>query len=232
MQIPRAHVAGDFPFRNGYKRAEFVAFQHTALPHTFLTRYNWSIMEKKSVYVLLLAILVGGVFLSAAIKVVQKQEALSPKRNFTNTMRVISKAFPPGELIPPRYTCDGKNISPEMRIFEVPESAKSIALIVDDPDAPAGTWVHWLVWNMSPATKIIPEGSVPEGAVEGITSFGAAGYGGPCPPSGTHRYFFKLYALDTVFELDPKKTRVGELEYAMERHIISKAETIGTYRRN
>jgi Raf kinase inhibitor-like YbhB/YbcL family protein len=114
--------------------------------------------------------------------------------------------------------------------MDVPSTARSLVIIVDDPDAPAGTWVHWTVWNIAPDTRSIPENAVPVGAVEGITSFGAQGWGGPCPPAGTHRYFFKLFALDTVLKLDASADK-AVLEKAMGGHVLAKAERLGLYQR-
>ncbi len=145
-------------------------------------------------------------------------------------MQLTSSAFDYGKPIPSKYTCDGENINPPLTIKDVPEEARSLVLIVDDPDAPMGTFTHWTVWNIDPAITLIPEGWVPEGAVEGKTSFGRMGYGGPCPPSGTHRYFFKLYALDKELILDPSAD-VRELELAMQGHILAQAELMGTYSR-
>ena len=116
-------------------------------------------------------------------------------------MKLTSPAFISYNHIPSRYTCDGEDFSPPLVIEDIPEKTRSLALIADDPDAPNGTWVHWLAWNMDPRLSGIPENSVPNGTVEGITSFGKPGWGGPCPPSGVHRYFFKLYALDTELNL-------------------------------
>ena len=145
-------------------------------------------------------------------------------------MRIKSSAFKHTETIPSKYTCDGDDINPPLKIEEVPEEAKSLVLIVDDPDAPVGIWTHWTVWNINPKIEKIEEDSVPEGAVEGMTNFGSTGYGGPCPPGGEHRYFFKLYALDSKLELDPL-TEADELEEAMDKHIIEKAELVGLYER-
>jgi len=145
-------------------------------------------------------------------------------------MRIKSSAFKHTETISSKYTCDGDDISPPLKIEEVPEEAKSLVLIVDDPDAPVGIWTHWTVWNINPKIEKIEEDSVPEGAVEGMTNFGSTGYGGPCPPGGEHRYFFKLYALDSKLELDPL-TEADELEEAMDKHIIEKAELVGLYER-
>ncbi len=145
-------------------------------------------------------------------------------------MRIESSAFEHNQLMPAKYTCDGENINPPLMVSEVPEEAKSLALIMDDPDAPAGTWVHWTLWNINPQAQEISEASVPPAATEGVTSFGTAGYGGPCPPKGTHRYVFKLYALTVLLFLEPKANK-GALEEAMEDAVVSQAELIGLYGR-
>ena len=145
-------------------------------------------------------------------------------------MHISTQAFHNGETIPKKYTCDGENINPPLSIEGVPVSAKKLALIVDDPDAPAGTWIHWTLWNIDPATKEIGEGTLPPGAVEGKTSFGTVGYGGPCPHKGTHRYFFKLYALDTPLNLSTT-SEVFNIEEAMRGHILADARYIGIYSR-
>jgi Raf kinase inhibitor-like YbhB/YbcL family protein len=144
-------------------------------------------------------------------------------------MKLTSPAFENNQEIPSEYTCDGADISPELNIGDVPENAKSLALIMDDPDAPGGTWVHWVVWNIPPDTKKIAKDAEPEG-IQGTTSFGKQGYGGPCPPSGTHRYIFKLYALDTTLDLEEGSDK-KELEAAMQGHIIEKTELTGPYKR-
>ena len=146
-------------------------------------------------------------------------------------MKIECSSFENNKLIPSVYTCDGKNINPPLKISEVPEETKSQVLIVDDPDAPTETWVHWTVWNINPEVREISERSCPQGAVEGMTDFGKPGYGGPCPPSGTHRYFFKVYALDTVLNLKPS-AKVINIEKAMEDHILERAQLIGLYRRH
>jgi hypothetical protein len=145
-------------------------------------------------------------------------------------LQLVSPAFKHNEFIPEKYTCDGKDINPPLLIENIPSGTKSMALIVDDPDAPAGTWVHWVVWNISPDTKEMKESSVPEGAQQGVNDFRKHEYGGPCPPSGTHRYFFKLYALDTMLNLG-SKAKKSDLEQAMKGHILEKTELIGRYRR-
>ncbi|MEZ4087158.1 MAG: YbhB/YbcL family Raf kinase inhibitor-like protein [Candidatus Gracilibacteria bacterium] len=149
-------------------------------------------------------------------------------------MNIASSAFTHNGNVPSKYTCDGANISPPLEFSNVPEEAQSLVLIVDDPDAPAKTWVHWLVWNIDPTSTGTEEGTVPSGlngqTVEGTTDFGQTGYGGPCPPSGIHRYFFKLYALNAKLDLDASATK-PDLEVAMEGHIIDQAELIGLYER-
>lgn len=146
-------------------------------------------------------------------------------------MKIISRKFQNNENIPAKHTCDGENINPSLEVLEVPENAKSLVLIVDDPDATRGyTWLHWTVWNILPDTKEIAENSVPTGAVEGKTDFGKSGWGGPCPPTGRHRYFFKLFALDAILDL-PQGASLDELQKAMEGHILDKAELVGLYSR-
>lgn len=142
-------------------------------------------------------------------------------------LKITSSAFMNNGFIPAKYTCDGDDMNPPINIEGIPEETESLALIVDDPDAPMGTWDHWIVWNISPLEKI-EENSVP--GVEGLNDFGKHTYGGPCPPSGTHRYFFKVYALDTKLNLKPN-SRKKDLERAMEGHILAKGEVIGLYKR-
>ena len=142
-------------------------------------------------------------------------------------MKLTSPSFQNNGMLPSKFTCDENNINPELQIQEIPKNAKSLALIMDDPDAPAGTWVHWVVWNI-PIINIIKEDSIP--GKEGITSFRTKSYGGPCPPSGTHRYFFKLFALDTSLNLSDSTT-AKDLENAVKGHILDKTELIGRYSR-
>ncbi|GMU25401.1 MAG: UPF0098 protein [Candidatus Uhrbacteria bacterium] len=144
-------------------------------------------------------------------------------------MQLSSPAFGHTQAIPALYTCDGSDIHPELSIANVSPDAASLALIVDDPDAPRGDWVHWTVWNIPTSTTVIEEGKRPAG-VEGLTDFGRAGWGGPCPPSGTHRYQFKLYALDIMLDIHPTSTK-SDLEKAMKGHILDQALLIGTYTR-
>lgn len=146
------------------------------------------------------------------------------------SMKVQSPVFNHNEKIPAKYTCDGENINPPLLISDASENAQGLVLVVDDPDAPAGTFVHWTIWNINPKTAEIPENTVPIGAVEGTTSYNKPGFGGPCPPAGSHRYFFKLYALNSVLDL-PASASKEDLEKAMEGHILEQAELIGFYER-
>jgi Raf kinase inhibitor-like YbhB/YbcL family protein len=138
-----------------------------------------------------------------------------------------SPAFAAGQTIPAKYACRGENISPPLEISCAPEGAMSLALIMHDPDAPGSDWLHWTLWNISPDIKEIGENSVPAEAIQGQTDFGNVGYGGPCPPSGTHRYVFDLYALDTMLDL-PAGSGLGSLQQAMARHELAHAQLIGT----
>jgi len=142
-------------------------------------------------------------------------------------LKVTSTAFENEGMIPVKYTCDGINVNPSLDIENIPGEAKCLVLIVDDPDAPIGTWVHWLVWNI-PITHHIKENQVH--GIQGINDFQLNQYNGPCPPSGTHRYFFKVYALDDILNL-PVHTKKPELEKAMSEHIIAFGELIGLYSR-
>lgn len=146
-------------------------------------------------------------------------------------MEITSTAFIENGNIPSKYTCDGENINPPIKITGVPAEAQTIAIISDDPDAPMGTWIHWTIWNIPASETVeIPENFVPKGTTEGITSFKTQGYGGPCPPKGTHRYFFKVFALDTELELDITED-ITDIELAMEGHILDSAQLMGVYNR-
>jgi Raf kinase inhibitor-like YbhB/YbcL family protein len=150
-------------------------------------------------------------------------------------MVITSSSFAAGEMIPPTYTCDGKDLSPPLQWSGAPPETRSFALISDDPDAPGGTWVHWVVWNIPASVNSLEENqlkkeSPPGGARQGTNDFRRVGYGGPCPPSGTHRYYFRLYALNLVLDL-PGTTTKAQLEKAMKGHILAQAELMGKYRR-
>ena len=149
-------------------------------------------------------------------------------------MKITSSAFKHNQLIPTRYTCDGENINPPLSFKGVPGSAKSLALIVDDPDAPIGTagpgWVHWILYNIKPGDGGISENSVPVGALQGRNDWERNEWGGPCPPSGTHRYFFRLFALSQILEAEEGLAK-SELMTVIKPHIIGQAELIGLYSR-
>ena len=148
---------------------------------------------------------------------------------------ISSPVFENNGIIPKAYTCGGENFSPPLSWNNIPPNAKSLALISDDPDASAGTWVHWIIFNMPPNSKGLQEGVLPiqemaHETKQGVNDFKKIGYGGPCPPSGTHRYFFKLYALNTKLNLEAGTTK-KQLENAMKGHILTQAELIGKYKR-
>lgn len=152
-------------------------------------------------------------------------------------MQIRSSAFQEGETIPQKYTCDGDDVSPPLAWAEIPAGTKSFALISDDPDAPMGTWVHWVVYDLPAHLTELGEDipktdTLPDGAKHGITDFGTAGYGGPCPPPGKfHRYYFKLYALDALLKLPPKVSK-GKLLKAMQGRILAEAQLMGRYSRS
>ena len=148
--------------------------------------------------------------------------------NAASSISITSPSFQTGGDIPPKFTCNGTNVSPELQISSVPNEAKSLLLIVDDPDAPRGLFTHWIVWNIDSKTTRVAENSAPTAGVQGINDFGKRNYGGPCPPSGTHRYFFKIFALDTKLELKPGARR-AELDTAMRGHILAQGELMGRY---
>jgi Raf kinase inhibitor-like YbhB/YbcL family protein len=144
-------------------------------------------------------------------------------------MKITSSAFQQGGNIPSKFTCDGSNTSPPLQISDVPSEAKGLVLIVDDPDAPSGLFTHWTAWNISPQTSTVAEGSTPKG-MHGTNDFGKSGYGGPCPPSGAHRYYFKIFALDRELDL-PAGAKRGQLDAAMKGHVIAQGELMGRYSR-
>ena len=185
-------------------------------------------MTKITVFILFFVTISGIVYLFANKPDALKQNTQNVKENI-QPMRIISSAFQNNTKIPSKYTCDGENINPPLSFVSVPENAKSLSLIVDDPDSPTGTWDHWIVADIDPKIKEIPENNFPKGAVLGKNTFGKSSYGGPCPGSGLHHYHFKLYALDTILNLtNPDK---ATLENEMQGHILEKAELIGLYSR-
>jgi len=150
-------------------------------------------------------------------------------------MNLKSRAFDNGGMIPARYTCDGADVSPSLEWSPGPEGTKSYALICDDPDAPMGTWVHWVIFNLPAGITELPEDvphekKLPSGGLQGVNDFRKIGYGGPCPPGGTHRYFFRVYALDTTLPLGPGATRDQVLK-AMKGHGLVEGQLMGKYKR-
>ena len=192
----------------------------SALPATYNDR-----MRTVGIALLLLATVAFG-----------QQPKAAKGSSSTMDFMLSSPAFSNGNPIPDKYTCQGPDVSPVMAWTGHHPQALSFAIVMDDPDAPAGTWVHWVLWNIPTNAHLLPEiasktASLEGGAVQGRNSFGKLGYNGPCPPPGkTHRYFFRLYALDTKLGLPPGATR-KELDGAMKGHILGTAEHMGTYRR-
>ena len=192
-------------------------------------------MSRFTFILIFVAVIVGTglyFFSQSAVNEIANQSVENLKELITKEvpMKITSSAFQNNQSIPAKYSCDGEDVNPPLTFSELPDNTQSLVLIMDAPDAPAGTWVHWTIWNINPTTTEIAENSVPEGAVEGITSSGSAGYGGPCPPSGEHRYIFKLYALDAMLELDASADKAA-LEQEMQSYILGKADLTGLYRR-
>lgn len=143
-------------------------------------------------------------------------------------MEITTSAFKESESIPAKFTCDGENINPELNFLNISGNAKSLVLIMDDPDAVSGTFTHWIIYNIDPKTETISENSIPKGSKQGLNDAGKANYTGPCPPSGTHRYYFKLYALDTILTLGDKVDKTT-IDNAINGRIIEEAQLIGLY---
>ena len=185
-------------------------------------------MHKKISLLLLAALFALTPALADTNYLVQKDGPVCPAGQGGGIMKITSPEFKPNELIPSKFTCAGKDINPALVIEDIPKEAKSLALIMDDPDAPMGTWVHWVVFDIPATTSRIEENSAP-----GKLGFGTGGekyYSGPCPPSGTHHYFFKLYALDKMLNLSGRVDK-ARLEEAMSGHILARAELVGLYKR-
>ena len=171
------------------------------------------------------------VLILMAVPLMESQAAKKGGRK----MIITSPAFKEGSMIPAKYTCDAQDISPPLEWNKVPAGTKSLALICDDPDAVVGTWVHWVVYNIPPDASKLDENIKGEkefsnGMIQGSNDWPRIGYGGPCPPSGTHRYFFKLYALDTLLDLKPGATKAQVLK-AMNGHVLAEAQLMGRYKR-
>ena len=150
--------------------------------------------------------------------------------SLSNNMKVES-VFQNNEAMPIRFTCDGDNLSPELTISDIPDGTKTIAIICDDPDAPAGTWVHWVLWDIFSNEETLKLSENTQLGIKGKNDFGKLGYGGPCPPSGTHHYFFKVYALNSILELREGSTK-EELERAMQGKVLGEGVLVGLYSRD
>ena len=171
----------------------------------------------------------------SAAGVVRCAPGAGAKGDTTMEIKVTSPAFKEGEFIPKKFTCDGENLSPAIDWSEIPSSAKCLALICDDPDAPRGTWVHWVIFNIPVGTKGLPENfphksTLPDGSRQGINDSHEIGFDGPCPPGGVHRYFFKVYALDKPVNLESGATK-AQLLRAMEGHVVGEGALMGRYKR-
>jgi len=180
-------------------------------------------------------------FLLLIVSSCSKKDEIKPistetKQEKTMQLKITSSAFEEGGMIPKKYTCDAENVSPPLAWSGTPSGTKSYVLICDDPDAPAGIWVHWVVYNIPESEKGLSEAvpankTLANGTMQGISDFGETGYGGPCPPGGTHRYFFKLYALDATLSFQGDVTKDSLLD-AMKGHIIAEGQLIGKYTRS
>ena len=184
-------------------------------------------MSRKSIYLLAALLLCS---------CQSRNTSSAAKQKSGKQIVVSSQAFRNGDSIPRKYTCDGSNFSPALSWNSIPAGTGSIALIADDPDAPRGVWVHWVLFNLPANTKELPEHipaspNLSNGAKQGINDSGTIGYSGPCPPSGTHRYYFRVYALDTMLKLDAGVSR-SKLDKAMKGHIIGQGWIMGRYSRN
>lgn len=187
-------------------------------------------MSLKIKSVLSIVIILIVVFIVGIIITKQKEPDFKNIKK-ENPMKIVSDIFTNNGNIPAEYTCDGKATRPSLKIFDVPKEAKTLALIVDDPDAPSGNFVHWIIWNIDPNILIIENDNIPSGATEGYTSLGKPGWVAPCPPSGTHHYSFNLYALNTVLSIPKSSTRANFID-AIGGHIIDSATLTGLYQRS
>jgi Raf kinase inhibitor-like YbhB/YbcL family protein len=190
--------------------------------------------KSQAITLLLLMLLVAGCATRPQVSA-QNSASTSTPQTTGGSIKLTSTAFKEGEPIPRQHTCDGVNVSPSLEWSGVPKSAKTLVIFADDPDAPSGIWVHWVLYNL-PADNIGMVENLPAtdelkaGGFQGKNDFGKIGYGGPCPPSGTHRYFFKIYALDSELPLKAGATK-AEVEKAMEGHVVAQGQLMGTYRK-
>jgi len=170
------------------------------------------------------------VFVILFLSIFLISSSMSQEATQKGGFKIFTSAFENHGQIPVKYACDGANVNPPLKIENVPQGTKSLAMIFDDMDAPRGSYVHWILWNIDPNIKEIRENSVPEGAVQGMNDFKKQNYGGPCPPGRAHRYVFKLYALVIRLNLDPHSTK-ADLEKAMKGHVITQTQLMGVYKR-
>jgi Raf kinase inhibitor-like YbhB/YbcL family protein len=189
-------------------------------------------MFSKNLFILLLIILLYSC--QNRNQEVKHQEEVSKEERRITGMKITSSEFIDGELMPAKYTCDGQNISPPLSWNAIPDGVKSFAIICDDPDAPSGDWVHWIIYNIPSGVNELKENfpkekKTADGTKQGINDFRKTGFDGPCPPGGTHRYYFKLYAIDFIIDKDDL-TKSGLLN-AMEGHVIAQAQLTGKYKR-
>jgi Raf kinase inhibitor-like YbhB/YbcL family protein len=194
--------------------------------------YSWKSLLS---YLMVLMLVIIIIDCSNCNKQTDSEQPESKEGSNMATLQLISTVFSEGELIPSKYTCDGKDISPSLKWSGIPQNTKSLALICDDPDAPSGTWVHWVVYYIPSTVSELSEGvptkeTTSDGLKQGTNDFKKIGYGGPCPPSGTHRYYFKLYALDTELQLS-SKAKKSDVEKAMKGHILATGQLMGRYKR-
>lgn len=183
--------------------------------------------SKILIIIIFLILIFGGIFFWQKSKKSEK-EILLPK--VPKIMKISSPAFENNSQIPEKYTCEGENINPPLEIRDLPEGTQSLVLIVDDPDAPGGTFLHWLVFNIDPKITSIEENSIPLGGIQGRNDFGKEKYGGPCPPFGEHRYYFKIYALSKKLNLKSGAS-LKEVEKEMEGSVLDESQLIGLYQR-
>lgn len=179
--------------------------------------------------ILIIILSIGAIIKSEIQNIIKSRETKVSLAEQGGKMK-LTTVFAHNENIPSEYTCDGQDLAPLLTVSQVPANTKSLVLIVDDPDAPIKTWVHWLVYNLPADTRTIDAKNLPPEAKQGMTDFGRIGWGGPCPPSGTHRYFFKLYAIDTIIDMPAGIDKV-QLENAISNHTIEKTELVGLYQR-
>jgi Raf kinase inhibitor-like YbhB/YbcL family protein len=185
-------------------------------------------LRKMCIFIGLVCIVAFGIFYFAKTK--QSAFSETEKTKGGNNMEITS-VFKNNERIPSKYTCDGDDLGPELNIAGTPNNAKSLVFVIDDPDAPMGTFTHYILFNIAPETKTIHPSNPQKEAIEGMNDFRKTSYGGPCPPNGTHRYFFKIFALDTILNLEKGTSRL-KLQDAMRGHILDKNELIGLYARH